>query len=474
MVYKKINLIVIFLAISSNLLFGQSNSMLFLMDNVPSTRNVNVAAYDDSVKFNFSLPLLSSIQASANSDFLYSNIIKKRPLDGSKFLDVNSFLASLEEENNINLEAKFNILRFGFKVKESYVSFSVDEKINFDVGIKKELFQFLLNGNKDLSNNQSIGGIMPSIAHTREISLGYVRKFKIKDNYLNVGIKPKYYFGLADLNLNNELNYSNENDFSKIGVNVSGDGTFSGPIDITSDNGKLDFNNIESNFEISDYIANTSNSGLGFDFGFNYTMDIGEKDDENKNGEALKKQKLKIDFSLVDIGKINWETNTKKLNYQLAYQYDGFDITNSLDSESDNYVSFGDLISDKIDSIETDNILNVQENQSYSTSFKPKFYLNTSFIFSEKFSAGLLFNSLNSGLFDDVNISVHSSLRLRDIVHLSASYSKIGNMGLGLSLKGGPFQIYVLTDNLLGTTKLASNPYEINDININFGINFVF
>ncbi len=203
-------------------------------------------------------------------------------------------------------------------------------------------------------------------------------------------------------------------------------------------------------------------------------MDIGEKDDENKNGEALKKQKLKIDFSLVDIGKINWETNTKKLNYQLAYQFDGFDITNSLDSESDNYVSFGDLISDKIDSIETDNILNVQENQSYSTSFKPKFYLNTSFIFSEKFSAGLLFNSLNSGLFDDVNISVHSSLRLRDIVHLSASYSKIGNMGLGLSLKGGPFQIYVLTDNLLGTTKLASNPYEINDININFGINFVF
>ena len=172
MAYKKINLFLILITFISNISFGQAGNILFLMDNIPSARNVNVAAFDDSVKFNFSLPLISSIESYTNSDFLYSNIIKKRPVDDSKYLDVNSFLASLKDENKINFEARFNLLRFGFKIRESYLSFSIDEKINFDVGINKDLFEFLLNGNKNYNNNERIGTINSSLGHLRELSIG--------------------------------------------------------------------------------------------------------------------------------------------------------------------------------------------------------------------------------------------------------------------------------------------------------------
>ena len=35
----------------SNVSFGQNDNILFLMDNVPSSKNVNIASFDDSIKF---------------------------------------------------------------------------------------------------------------------------------------------------------------------------------------------------------------------------------------------------------------------------------------------------------------------------------------------------------------------------------------------------------------------------------------
>ena len=126
------------------------------MENVPSSKNVNIASYDDSIKFNFSVPLLSGIQTSLNSDFVYDNIIKRK-IDNSKFIDPNSFLNSLTNKNEISFYSKLNLIRLGFKVKNSYIDLSVDEKINFDLSTDKGLFEFLIFGNKEYKNNDKIG-----------------------------------------------------------------------------------------------------------------------------------------------------------------------------------------------------------------------------------------------------------------------------------------------------------------------------
>ena len=132
MVYKILKFFISLSLFLSNVSFGQNDNILFLMDNVPSSKNVNIASFDDSIKFNFSVPLLSSIQTSLNSDFVYDNIIKRK-IDNSKFIDTNSFLNSLTNKNEISFYSKFNLLRLGFKVKNDYIDISVDEKINFDL-----------------------------------------------------------------------------------------------------------------------------------------------------------------------------------------------------------------------------------------------------------------------------------------------------------------------------------------------------
>ena len=58
MVYKILKFFISLSLFLSNVSFGQNDNILFLMDNVPSSKNVNIASFDDSIKFNFSVPLL--------------------------------------------------------------------------------------------------------------------------------------------------------------------------------------------------------------------------------------------------------------------------------------------------------------------------------------------------------------------------------------------------------------------------------
>ena len=169
MVYKNLKFLLFLLV--TKISFGQVDNMLFLMDNVPSARNVNIAAYDDSTKFHFAFPIISGIQASLNSDFKYDDIVKIRPTDGSKFLDPNSFIGSLRKRSHVQVNAKINLIRFGFRFKDGYVSFSVDENMNADLGIDRGVFQFLIYGNKTYENNQGIGSLTTNFIHTREFSI---------------------------------------------------------------------------------------------------------------------------------------------------------------------------------------------------------------------------------------------------------------------------------------------------------------
>ena len=451
MVYKILKFFITFLLLS-NISFGQNDNILFLMDNVPSSKNVNIASFNDSIKFNFSIPLLSSIQTSLNSDFVYDNIIKRK-IDNSKFIDTNSFLNSLKNKNEISFYSKFNLLRLGFKVKNYYLDIRVDEKINFDLSTDKGLFEFLIFGNKQYENNDKIGEFSSDFLHHREFSVAFSKKLNIKNNFLFVGVKPKYYFGLADLDIHGELNYKNKDDFSSVGIHLNGNGSVSAPLEINGN--ELDFNNIKSTFVFQEYILNTDNYGFGFDIGLNYRT-----------------PKLKIDFSIIDIGKINWKLNSKKIEYDLSYNFEGFDISNSIDSIDKNYIGFNDLINNTFDSLETSNSLKIN-NYNYSKNLKTKFFLNASYIISDKLSFGVLLNSSSNDIFREINLSIHSSFTHNDIFKFLITYNSTNKLGIGISTKGGPLQFYLLSDNIFKTHKVF-RLNELRSANLHLGLNFIF
>jgi hypothetical protein len=71
-------------------------------------------------------------------------------------------------------------------------------------------------------------------------------------------------------------------------------------------------------------------------------------------------------------------------------------------------------------------------------------------------------------------VTISANYKLRRWLSASGSYSMMnnsyGNAGLGLALRGGGFQFYVVTDNILP----AFMPHKSRNANIWFGLNLVF
>ena len=84
----KLSIRIFFILFLSFNLSAQNENILYLMNNVPSSKDVNISSYEDSIKFNFSLPLISSFYTDINSDLAFNDIIQKRS-DNSNFLAVN-------------------------------------------------------------------------------------------------------------------------------------------------------------------------------------------------------------------------------------------------------------------------------------------------------------------------------------------------------------------------------------------------
>lgn len=447
----KLSIRIFFILFLSFNLSAQNENILYLMDNVPSSKDVNISSYEDSIKFNFSLPLISSFYTDINSDLAFNDIIQKRS-DNLNFLAVNSLLTSLNQNNNFNIKSKINLFRIGFKIKNSYLDLIINENFKFNLDINEDIFRFLINGNKSYSN-QSIGSLNFNFNHYREVALAFTKKISLNDKYISIGVKPKYLIGLSNINLYNNFLYNSREDFSEIGIIVEGTGDISFPISINSN--EINFDQITSNLKLDEYILNNNNNGFGFDFGLGF-----------------KSKKIKISTSVINIGRINWIENSRNLSYELGYNFNGFDISNSINKDDDNFIDFNDLINNKIDSIEITNSL-TDNKKSFIENLKPRLFLNTSFIVSNKFEVGILFNSSFEKLIEDMNITIHSSLKFNDVFHLIASYDNNSKLGVGLSIKGGPLQLYLLTNNVIDTYNIFY-PYKANKINLNMGINFVF
>jgi len=62
---------------------------------------------------------------------------------------------------------------------------------------------------------------------------------------------------------------------------------------------------------------------------------------------------------------------------------------------------------------------------------------------------------------------------LGDIFSLTGTYSAVNgtydNLGLGLALRGGPLQFYMVNDNILA----LANPVRADFVNIRFGMNIL-
>lgn len=465
---KKLNkifrtsLIAAFLLIMVSSAQAQQANNSYFLNNVPEARFLN-PANTGNYSFYLNLPLIPgfNINYSSNpfviSDFLFpgegvyaDSLIT--PLHHSA--DKDAFLDALSDKNYLSFEMEMQTFGFGFKVKDMFFSFDLKQKAEAKAGFPKDIFNLLLKGNQYFVGNSadfSYFGIDAMLYH----ELGFGFSMKLLDDKLSIGVRPKVLLGIANINMqNNELGFTTDAIGTSMNFNIDGGAYTNIPLEVERDNlnnvtgvTMPDFNNYTMEQMISKAIG-AGNMGFGIDLGATYRL----------------MDPLTLYASLIDLGSIKWnDEDAQFLTYQGNYNFNGLDLALLTDPD----VSLGDtLISQLKDSLSYD----VQYG-SYSTGIGPKLYLGATWDLTKNLNVGFLSRTR----FYDDNITqqftVSANAQVGRWLAATASYSimnnSYNNLGVGFAIKGGPWQFYLMTDNIPFYPQHASN------VNIRFGWNIV-
>jgi hypothetical protein len=449
------------LVFSAILASGQKmNNTLYLMQNVPQSNQLNPAIQPECKVF-VGFPALSSIYFNySNNSFAYSDIIHKGTgiRKDSLIVDINKFHDALKSTNFITQQIDLSLFALGIRAKNFYFTFDIIEKNDFHTSADKEIISFLKDGNYNYRGKTAdFGGLGLDANHYREFALGVSKK--INDKW-TVGVKGKLLFGIANLNM--------EKSDVSITTSLTGD-----QVDLRSrqllnvslpinqigfnDNGFVDDINFDGDDFDQDFALNTDNKGLAIDLGATYQMD----------------EKTTLYASIVDLGYINWKTDVHQFTQDATFKYTGADLTQSGNSNAPDYKEVEDAFDDLVDDLK-DEFMISDDAKSYRTALPTRLYMGGSYKVSKRLNFGALSRT------EIYNSKIHSSLTLsanaRVIrnVSTSISYSMVNNtynnIGVGLATKLGPFQLYMVSDNILAPI----NPKNFQNFSFRFGLNMLF
>ncbi|NLL27670.1 MAG: hypothetical protein GX259_02645 [Bacteroidales bacterium] len=423
-------------------------------------------------RIHIGLPGLSSLYVgSGHTGFNAKNVISNNISDSVE-INTKSLLKSLGKNNYIFTNINEELLSFGFKVKKRhYFNFSLMSHAYFRFSYPKELIKFGLYGNGTLLDEQlDIGNFRANINLYNELALGYTYKL---DNTWSFGSRVKFLSGMANINTKRcDISLYTESEFYDITATS----------DILINTNGLQYLTDTNNKEIDPKeFLNFKNLGVGLDFGAFYKL----------NSE------ISLGLSVLDLGFINWKSNPMNIKSKekgSSFTFDGFTIKEFVNIMKDSSITknLGDtLIS----------IFNIDSSYNSYKSF-----LNTQINGSAYYKItkkDQLLYVIRAKFYDGgIHPSFHLSYlrKFGHIWHVMMSYSienrNFTNLGLGSSLKLGPVQLYLLTDNVLGpviwnkytwTTKSKDEfgnqtikeekitvPSNWKNMNLHFGINLLF
>jgi len=464
----RINLIfiLIILTILNTKVFSQQDNTLYYMKYIPQS-NLSNPANQCNCTLNLSgalIPTTGSLYFNlSNSGFVYTDLIHNGTglQSDSLIADIPNVLKKTQKINYLTSEYFIDWFTAGYKYKDYYFTFNITEKFDIKIGYPRDLIKLFWEGNGKsfLGNTIGFTGIGLSANYYREYAFGISKKINKK---LTFGIKPKLLFGKANINTkkNNITWETYSNNFGykiKTDIEVNTSQPFADITDFY-----FDFDNytiiVETKAKkptVKHVVMNNNNFGLGLDIGFVYKL----------------YSNVTFYGSIIDLGYIRWKENVTTFKMKGQYWPDGLNIIPMLqnsDTINDSYIN---NCADSVIRLYYDPHLQKKYYYSYLTA---KLYLGGQYSLNDKLNFGLLtrMEFLLHTIRPSVSLSVNSNLK--KWFSTSISYSIINNsfknVGLGIMLKPGPFQFYVVTDNIMS----AILPLSTKNINIRAGINMIF
>lgn len=411
---------------------AQKNQTLYALDNTPQAHYLNPAFKPKSKLFiSFLILPIQSVGVS-NSGFNLNDMLSKRAQDDSLQLDPEKAIKKMQKLNYLTLESYNELFSFGIRKEKSYFSFSVTNRLISNVIYSKDLFQLAAEGNGQtfLGKRASFDGIGVNVNSYIEYAIGFNRDINEK---FTLGARVKALSGIANVNTRSSKFglYTDETTFN---LTIDGSATVN-----TSAIKPLYDSLAPSNYNPAANAYNFKNFGMALDLGATYQVS----------------KKIKLSASLLDLGFINWKTdNATFISNNIDYRFEGIDLNRFLkDSTNLVFEQLKDTLKDVFSSVEND--------KTYKTGLNTRFYVGGTYDLTKSINLGAtLLSEVIKSQYRAAFI-VSSTVKLKNWLSATVNYSQqarsTGNVGVGLSLRGGPIQFYVITDNVLGFISPANS-----------------
>lgn len=461
-------LLLVIFAGSLHLVHAQPNTLYF-MKGIPQTKDLNPARPGITGGFYFSMPLFSKLDLAANTNnWAYNDLIHKgsnsislnnslnninRNLSDSLVIDLDKFSGKTGNKNFFYESAALTLLEGGYKNDKNFYAFSLSEREFAQVFFHKNLIDLINYGNYPYvgqtyhSGNMGIGA-----QHYLEFAFNYSHDMNKK---LTIGGAAKILFGMGAVQSNNvTFKATSPANGELLNVTAAGRVNISGPVDFDYNfsNGLINSVKPIPNYTLRNYLSNFRNPGIAVDLGIAYRT--------NKRTE--------LSASVIDLGMIGWSSHVTRWKEHGNFQYRGINL---------NDLTSNPLIIDALDVLGHDirkAFAPDTTGTSFSTLLPAKIYLGVDHQLSNSVSVSGLTRVRIIGGILRTSLTASANAYIFNGLSLTASYSLMestyDNLGLGVGIKTGPFQIYAATDNLIS----PFFPAKARNMNLRVGINFIF
>ena len=418
-------LVFFFLAISSSLFGQQEFTLHFNRDAVQSS--FTNPAFQSKYKVTITLP--SVVYNYGNNAFSYDDLIATDPTDDSTYIDIEGILDQMENTNIIQLQSYLDLIGLYFNVKDWYFSFNMTEKIDAKLLYTKDMVNLMWNGNAQYIGQSIEIGPGISMQIYKEYGLRVGRHFEKFD----VGARFKILSGIANL-------YSARNSMVLTTGQEHYESTLSTDYEIRQAGVEQlvldDFNPVKTEF----------NPGYAIDLGGVYRFN----------------EKWEITASVIDLGRIKWNSDVKIHKSNGAIEFSGVDINDFISDGEVNFEKYQDSI--------TALYFTTEEGGSYINNLVPKTYFSGSLYPNEKTSFGALFQAeYFRGI--QPGIGLYAGRNLSSFLQVGLSYAyknrRFDNVGFNLNLGMPAFRLYVVTDNLFNFLRMGHG----RNVTFRYGMN---
>ena len=450
---KHIIISVLFLTVGVNLT-AQNTNTLYFMDNIAERNNIN-PAFIPNCNFYLDFIFLPNLYFNAGTNNLTFNDLlfmqNGKPVTIlSSQRNIDRFYQSLHPTTNANFNLGLNLLSFGFKVKRNYFTFDMGIHADAGIYIPRDVFKLALYGTPNPADINSFDFSSLGIESTlySKVGIGYMNQI---NEHWQIGFKAKFLMGYANIDTKiNDLQLNASRHEWTLKTNGLIHASLPMKFDTKAD-GSVDFMSasLYNTNELISLLYNPAGYGGAIDFGLTY--------------QPIKN--LTISASITDLGFIYWTKGAISGQMHGEHRIDGlidYTLGDSLTIGEQISSTFTELGEEILGTIKTNNY-----NNAYTTMLKANFYAGIEYgVLDNRISFGavnrLTFN--NRRMFDEVTLA----LNLRPLNWLKATidYSFLngrwGNLGLGLNLRAGIFNMYILADYIpLSYTRLHTENSKI-------------